>query len=421
MEIYHTGRWWLVAQIELKGAMSQGYRAPVDFSYNDQYAIEYLNCTDYRATSVNYPVNLYFHSLKQWPPFLLDILPAGAARRFWLSELGLGDQPEADWELLCKGAGNAPGNIRVAQAGAGLKVSRHIGFSKEEIVEKNGDFIEYARQYGATVTGSSGAQGDAPKFLLVQDRDDGRWHVDSSIPDEHVAKCWIVKFPRGKSERDREVLKNEAAYMQVAKQFGLRVADLLDYQSDALFIPRFDRLQSATGFERYGLESLASASGLTDYGVGVTHELLTTTISKTVDNVHLELREYLLRDILNLALGNTDNHARNSAFIKKPNQPVELSPLYDFAPMFRDPEGIPRACRWNSEHAGSLPDWQSVLDSLGGLGLDARTMRLELVKRAGELEELPDRLQQAGADLELIIALGGRMKALATSIAQLEK
>lgn len=53
---------------------------------------------------------------------------------------------------------------------------------------------------------------------------------------------------------------------------------------------------------------------------------------------------YMLRDILNLALRNTDNHGRNAAVLRTGGQ-VGLSPIFDFAPMFLDPEGPGRGDR----------------------------------------------------------------------------
>jgi serine/threonine-protein kinase HipA len=66
-----------------------------------------------------------------------------------------------------------------------------------------------------------------------------------------------------------------------------------------------------------------------------------------------------------IALRNTDNHGRNSAFLKYADGTVKLSPLYDFAPMFLDPEGIPRSSRWGKElePIPGRPDWGKVAES----------------------------------------------------------
>jgi serine/threonine-protein kinase HipA len=56
----------------------------------------------------------------------------------------------------------------------------------------------------------------------------------------------------------------------------------------------------------------------------------------------LFLRLVLRERILNIAMGNVDNHCRNTAIIKYATGEVMLSPLYDFAPMFLSPSGISR-------------------------------------------------------------------------------
>ena len=80
----------------------------------------------------------------------------------------------------------------------GAPPPEHPGFALSEVLDRHERFIEYAEQSGASVAGSSGAQGDAPKLLLTRDRDD-RWHADGVLPDGRVADHWIIKFPRGKS------------------------------------------------------------------------------------------------------------------------------------------------------------------------------------------------------------------------------
>jgi serine/threonine-protein kinase HipA len=56
--------------------------------------------------------------------------------------------------------------------------------------------------------------------------------------------------------------------------------------------------------------------------------------------------EYVLRDLLNLAMDNPDNHGRNMALQKDIDGTVRLSPLFDFCPMKIDPTGIRRSTEW---------------------------------------------------------------------------
>ena len=59
-----------------------------------------------------------------------------------------------------------------------------------------------------------------------------------------------------------------------------------------------------------------------------------------------EVTEYVLRDVLNLALGNPDNHGRNTALAKDIDGCVRLTPLFDFCPMRLDASGVRRSTTW---------------------------------------------------------------------------
>lgn len=87
---------------------------------------------------------------------------------------------------------------------------------------------------------------------------------------------------------------------------------------------------------------------------------LCEAISRFFSDPAADIRELVFRDVLNVAMGNTDNHGRNSAVLKTPDGAVRLSPLYDFAPMFLDDQGIPRICRWTGAQSGGMPDWGAL-------------------------------------------------------------
>lgn len=355
VQIHTRGRWQRAATIDFREP-EKGYRGATYFQYDDEYALTCLDATDARAVSGRFAVSFELHRLSHWPAFALDLLPSGNARREMLDRLQLRDGPTADVTLL-QNAQFAPGNLRI-QPAAEPQRAEHPGFGLEDILTRKDTFIEYARERGASVAGSSGAQGDAPKFLLVQDKKK-RWHSEGALSDDAVAKHWIVKFPRGKTERDRLVLRNEAAYMRVAKEVGLRVAELPRFQDDTLFVPRFDRIVRKSGVFHCGLESLCSLSGEAEFGGRLPLERLCADLARHSSTAKADVVELIKRDILNVMLGNTDNHARNSAVLKTPG--VALSPLYDFAPMSLDPEGIPRLCRWTDAESDGLPDWCKVV------------------------------------------------------------
>lgn len=421
IELYIDFRWQTMGRFSPdKSALESGIAGSGVFEYDIDYTVERLDNQPQWRAGINYPVSFELFRNNHWPAFLLDIIPSGAGRRVWLRRLERQDSASADWELLCRGSGNPPGNMRIAEAVLPLPEQRHPGFSRDDIVTRHADFIEYAEQMGAVVTGATDVQGDAPKFLVCRDRNQ-RWHPDGSLPDHEVLDCWLVKFPRGKSDADRTVLRNEAPYLEVARRFGLRVAQPLEFCNDTLFIPRFDRTVCDFGVQRHGFETLSSAAGIAEFGKRGDHGVFCATIARHSNRPQAEIIEYLRRDILNCALRNTDNHGRNTALFKLTDGTVQLTPLYDFAPMFLDPEGIPRSSRWanNLEATIGRPDWNAIVDTLAGI-IDARLLRSTLHRDADAVARLPEIMFACGVENTVIERLTRRCDDIATDLRDLK-
>ena len=247
--------------------------------------------------------------------------------------------------------------------------------------------------------GASDVQGVAPKLLLNQDHR-GAWHAEGRLADQDVRSHWLVKRPRGDRAADRKVLRNEAAYMRVADQLGLNVFAELEWEDDNLFVPRFDRYVRDGVVERYGMESLYSAVGVADYGVRTPHEQLCDVILEYSSQPDDDLLEYVKRDIANVVMGNKDNHGRNTALLRYESGNVVLAPLFDFAPMYLDPEGIVRVCRWSGdlEIAGD-PEWGRVIEFYPDRRSALRTALREFGQR---LERLPDIMDDCGVDDDIV-------------------
>lgn len=410
IEIYLGGRWVTAGFFEPDPAgISRGIGGGGRFDYDIDYAVSHLGGGIPFQVGCRYPVDFEFHREPRWPAFLLDLLPSGAGRRVWLRRLDLRDGEGGDWPLLLHAAGNPPGNLRIAEAALEPRPG-HRGFEREEIVTRHEDFIEYAERHGAIVAGATDVQGEAPKFLLAQDSR-GRWHADGALCDQEASHFWLVKFPRGRTEADRAVLRNEAPYYEVARRCGVRTGPPLEHLDDALFIPRFDRRVVNGRVERFGLETLASAAGQSEFGKRGSHLEFCKALALYATSPGEEIVEYVRRDILNTALRNTDNHGRNTALIKYPDGAVVLSPLYDFAPMFLDPEGIPRASRWEGlEPEIGRPDWGGVAEALAPLHPLLRERLCELfAEMASMTGRLPDLLRDCGTEEEVIERLAGRI------------
>ena len=91
---------------------------------------------------------------------------------------------------------------------------------------------------------------------------------------------------------------------------------------------------------------------MAQFGYVAAHEEYLAAIKRFCTDPAAETVEYVLRDVLNLAMGNPDNHGRNTALQKAPDGWIGLTPLFDFTPMRLDPGGM------HAAHQMGLPEPQ---------------------------------------------------------------
>ncbi|WP_034292900.1 type II toxin-antitoxin system HipA family toxin [Herbaspirillum sp. RV1423] len=392
LQIFIDGRWQDAATVELTGGEQPGVEASTYLAYLSSYALEYWERADAAALSVNVPVDLAADAQPAWPPFLVDLLPQGYGRGELLKQLDRSENAGsgADWDLLCAGAGNPIGNLRVKEAhawAAARTPEPRIGFTMEQVASRAGDFNEYLAQNGLFLAGSSGVQGEWPKILLTQ-ADDDLFYLDHTLPDALAKAHFIVKFGRGTDESMASILRLEAPYMALAKSLGLKVFGELTLRRRALFIPRFDREIADGKVVRHGQESVASLCGLGGFGKVPSHNTVCRRLKEVAADPVADVIEYIRRDIANVALGNKDNHARNTAIQRRSDGTVSLTPLFDFAPMWLHPEGIARRIRWEADDDGS-PDWASVIrQACESAAIDEQIVRTAVKQMAAPMAAL---------------------------------
>ncbi|MBB3660681.1 serine/threonine-protein kinase HipA [Rhizobium sp. BK650] len=431
LQIHFDHEWHQAATLEIKDN-DAGYQGASIVDYDLDYFIaeasqEFASgekVCDLRALSVRYPVDLENRYDPHWPPFLLDLMPQGHARRRLAEHLGLVEAARAsDLPLLLRSATGGIGNIRIRQAADSEAERLHgvqrQGVTEAQILERSDRFMEVADRFGVLASGSSGLQGEWPKVSMTQ-ATDGLYYPDSFVSDDEAIRHVIVKLVRSTEPTDRLILEGEGLYSRIAAEIGLNVSEVSTYAEGVLIIPRFDRQMGRGGqVLRLGQESLVSAIGVADFGFIGAHEAYIEVLRRFSSDPFADVVEYLKRDIANLALGNPDNHGRNSALSKHPDGTIRLSPLFDFAPMRLAKEGIIRSTRWASmRDAGldHLPDWKLVCSELM-LGADEQGRLMDTLSQfADRLRQAPQIAEDYGAAREIIDRAMSRCVEIADSL-----
>ncbi|MFK0276329.1 type II toxin-antitoxin system HipA family toxin [Ensifer sp. NPDC090286] len=412
LEIHFEGKWHEAAAIALEDNEA-GYQGASLVDYDLDYfvataardfAIGKTVC-DHRALSVRFPVDLENRHSNRWPPFLLDLMPQGHARRKLAEHLGLNEvSRSSDYSLLLRAATGGIGNIRIKEAAEAeserLRGLQRQGVAEKDILERSDRFMEIADRFAMLASGSSGLQGEWPKVSMTQ-ASDGLYYADSTVNDDEAVRHVIVKLVRSNEPVDRTILEGEALYSQLALELGLNVKEPSLYAEGVLIIPRFDRQKGSNGDTiRLGQESLVSAAGVADFGHIGTHEAYIDILKTYSADPIADVAEYLKRDIVNLALGNPDNHGRNSALSKYPDGTIRLSPLFDFAPMRLAREGILRSTRWASmRDAGRdhFPDWSRICAGVWPEPDGQASIASQLLSLSDRLRQIPQYAKDLGA------------------------
>ncbi len=433
LQTHFEGEWHQAAALELKNDAA-GFQGASIVDYDLDYFIRFASvdfaegnaASDNRALSIRYPVDLENRYTPTWPPFLLDLMPQGHARRKLADHLGLSEGARSsDLPLLLRSAAGGIGNVRIKEAAEAEKQRLHgvqrQGVTEAEILERSDRFMEVADRFGMLASGSSGLQGEWPKVSMTK-AIDGLYYPDSFVSDDEAVRHVIVKLVRSNEPVDRLILEGEALYSQIAQEIGLNVSEPSAYAEGVLIIPRFDRKQrEGGGTVRLGQESLVSAIGVADFGYVGTHEAYIDILRQYSADPLADVVEYLKRDIANLALGNPDNHGRNTALTKFQDGTVRLSPLFDFAPMRLAKEGIVRSTRWATmRDAGRdhFPDWKKICAELFPDLTEQKILASALLTFAERLREAPNIAKNLAAAPEILERAMARCTEIADSVLQ---
>lgn len=203
------------------------------------------------------------------------------------------------------------------------------------------------------LAGGSSLTGFQRKITLA--RRDGRWHDrDGGAPSTHILKPVTP---------DHEpAVQAEGYTLALGRHMGLLSNDSYVTKFDGrptLVIERYDRTVGADGtVSRIHQEDSAQALGLTwseeaakfqqEDGVA-SHRLIASLLPgpKSVFDTATPQLDQLLRYItFNIAVGNTDAHAKNFSLLHQPDGTITLAPLYDVAPQALGYDGHQTLALW---------------------------------------------------------------------------
>jgi serine/threonine-protein kinase HipA len=418
LQIYTNDQWMDAADLEFADPQ-RGHGGACTLNYQVSYLINYYNERAETAVGFCWPVEAFGCSSETWLRFIDDIMPSGSSREYWVNKLGIAEQSVAkqDFELLKQGTIAPIGNVRIKEA-VPKKVTHNIevSFGIDQVVDRNIDFIEYAQEHGAASGGATGAGGAAPKMLL-RCSDKGKVWIDTfqDAPD-NLDTHYLVKFPRGRKDIDKDILRAEYHYYHELERMGYDTIATVGMhliegaQMPSLWLPRFDVYIEDERIKHCGMESVYSVLDEPPARPLLHGDVLeriinkmrykeyfgdTRTLLDKDDGVAEFVTEWVRRDFLNIVFGNSDNQGRNTSFIKRNNR-VTLAPIYDFAPMKADPEVVSRTFTWGHDmERGGNYNYPLIAHHLRQW-LEPGTLLMALRQAAQQLLGLQVRLEKCG-------------------------
>jgi serine/threonine-protein kinase HipA len=181
---------------------------------------------------------------------------------------------------------------------------------------------------------STSLAGIQPKIVLARTSDGWARCLDGS-PSTHIAK---LSHPQESYAQD--VVHTEVASLDLARELGLTTveAELIDFGGQfAIVVSRYDRPVDEEGrIQRIHQEDGAQALGINtdDPNRKFQYSRNLPSLQKLAEVLRAggsEPDKLLAFTTFNLAIGNTDAHAKNISFIRYPDGDASLAPAYDIA------------------------------------------------------------------------------------------
>lgn len=421
VQAYLEDRWQDIAKIVFSPKIGDNHLIYIDYIF--EYAINYIDFDDEHCVSLNHPVSIHhdFDSRVHWLHLLDDLLPSGSGRDYWVNRLSLSERSWSHQNIvLLKHAVRSPiGHLRIKESISDMKTANTSIFKLSDVVDGPDAFFKQAHNLGCDAGDAAGAGGNAPKLLICYRNEEkitvgfNSQHLDSSeIP-------YLVKFPRGsQSSIDCDVLRAEYFFYHELASMGFDTISTRHMRLEeggkvpSLWLPRFDIFFDDHGrLCRYGMESVYSMLNQSA-GSYLDHESTLRALIRKIGqshmikegfefDIHNFVNEWVQRDLLNIIFGNSDNHGRNTAFLRYKGT-IKLAPIFDFAPMKCDPEGVHRTTMWSSHiECGGEYNFSAVAEALDDL-VPAEQLLAQLKITARQCLGLKNRLIARGVPKSII-------------------
>ncbi|MDO9590664.1 MAG: HipA domain-containing protein, partial [Microcella sp.] len=230
-----------------------------------------------------------------------------------------------------------------AAVGADLAGALRVGEGRETLEPQTltlGDVRELLRLAPGFLVGGGGSALPGFQRKLTLTREGGQWvRGNGQLASTHILKPVSIAF--------RASVDAEAYALSLTRMLGLSPFEAWVEELDdlaVLIVERYDRRRTESGtINRIHQEDFAQALGLPPHGnekfewsepranlAAIAAELddAATIFTPGVD------REHLLRYVTaNIAIGNTDAHAKNYSLLHDERGETRLAPLYDIAPL----------------------------------------------------------------------------------------
>lgn len=342
------------------------------------------------------------------PPWFSGLLPEGALRELVMAEMGPGDHDQFD--LLTRLGGDLPGAVLVVPetgppASAGpLKLERLHGF-------------ETPLPEGLVKFSLAGVQ---LKFAVTPEGD------RLTAPGRTGSTKCILKVP---SDRYPGLPEAEYAAMELARMTGINTAscrlapigaiegiphDLLRHGPSALVVDRFDRGEDGARIHIEDAAQIVGAIGERKYTMATTETVL-NMIKRFSTDWRADVLEGLRRVVVDILIGNGDNHLKNWSFIFPAPGEVRLSPAYDIVPTVLFVPADTLALRFVGTHTFENVGMRRIRRVAEFLGLEPDWIEREMAKLVlAALEQWPQRMMGLLPDrAELLLSRFDRLKLVA--------